>query len=245
MTRQELQNEIMKLANDRIDERILRTKTVQELTNILLQAQIDEGNRQIEQAREDAFESEIRGRAETAAANEIWRLQQQEHEQRRADALLPQDKATFEHAAKTSRLFSACQANLSLARKHLSPGFREVDLRDAFQSGLMLTPPTTQETAQWDAEEIERLAPVIVDAQRNWSEDKYGRNQMLQKVRALPLDNLRERVESSRKTAGWQACRQKTSRRLRLVNAWSNVQQWFSNRTGIVHCQRTSTLRQL
>jgi hypothetical protein len=115
--------------------------------------------------------------------------------EQKAAALEPQDRAIFEQVARQTEKFSTCSANFSLIRTHCTPGFTEVQLQDAIESGaVLLAPPSQAEIQQWHAEEAERLAPIVTDAQRNWSDNAYGRNQMLQKVRALPLDNLRERV---------------------------------------------------
>jgi hypothetical protein len=48
--------------------------------------------------------------------------------------------------ARKMENFSRCAANFSLARKHLTPGFREIELQDAVESGaLMLAPPSQAE----------------------------------------------------------------------------------------------------
>jgi hypothetical protein len=199
MTRQELTAQLIALSG--ADERILRTKTENELQLLyyrtLVQKTIEENEQREEQ--------EILQRAKDAAWRDTNIILANQKEEQKAAALLPQDKQVFDQLARKMEKFSTCEANFSLVRMHLGVGFREIELQDAVESGaLLMVPPSQAELDQWHAEEIERLAPVIVDAQRNWTDNAYGRNQMLAKVRILPLDNLRERVqviEQNRKLA--------------------------------------------
>jgi hypothetical protein len=172
--------------------RFLPAKTVDELHLFyyrLLVAKTIEENQQRE-------ERDILQKAKYAAWRETDIILHRQAEQLKADALEPQDRAVFEALARKMEKFSTCDANFSLVRKHLGVGFQEINLQDAVESGaVLLVPPSQAELDHWHAEEAERLAPIVVDAQRNWSEDKYGHEQMLRKVLALPIQNLRERVQ--------------------------------------------------
>jgi hypothetical protein len=198
-SREEISTRIGELAPEEV--RFLPAKTVDELHLFyyrLLVAKTIEENQQRE-------ERDILQKAKYAAWRETDIILHRQAEQRKADAFEPQDRAAFEQVARQTEKFSCNAANFSLARTHLTPGFTALQLQDAYESGaLMLSPPSQAEIQQWHAEEAELLAPVVVDAQRNWTEDKYGRNQMLAKVRELPIENLRERVqviEQNRKLA--------------------------------------------
>jgi hypothetical protein len=204
--------------------RFLPAKTVDELHllyyKLLVQKTLEEN--------EQREEREIQQRAKDAAWLVTQSILYRQAEQKKADAFEPQDRAIFEQVARKTEKFSCIEANFVLARRHLTPGFTALQLQDAYESGaLMLSPPSQAEIQQWHAEEAELLAPVVVDAQRNWSEDKYGREQMLRKVRELPIDNLRERVrviEENRRLASMStedlkkhAAGQRTEQRTQVV----------------------------
>lgn len=160
-TKNELIAEIMQIAPENVDERILQSKTIQELEAILHQATLAE----IETLREQR----IRAQAEAAAARAIYQLNQhQAREPQRkaqAEAQLRQDRKTFEHAAKTLRSFAINEANFNVTRQTLGEGFSVHAIQQMLMAhGAMLSPPTQEELNQWERERIAARNEFLLEA---------------------------------------------------------------------------------
>jgi hypothetical protein len=160
-------------------------------------------------------EMEIQQRAKNAAWRDTNIILAKQKAEQQAAALEPQDRAIFEQLARKTEQFSTCAANFSLVRTHCTPGFTEVQLQDAIESGaVLLAPPSQAEIAQWHGEEVERLAPFVVDAMRQWVTlgphgstipDVRGREQALASIKKQSITTVRQQVaaiEHNRALAG-------------------------------------------
>jgi hypothetical protein len=109
------------------------------------------------QAAEDEL---IRINAERAANKALnqYRVHKEREPQRLAEqkALLEADRKTFQVAARNLQSFSLIEANFSLIRSTLGPGFSEYDIQQAIQANaISLSPPTEEEMIEWTRLAIE------------------------------------------------------------------------------------------
>jgi hypothetical protein len=115
-----------------------------------------QGAQEQAQARQEAAARLAEIEAERYADNLAFRDAQYRADAPKRAAELAEDKNTFLKVAKTLRLFGTTEANFSLLRSTLGPGFDVYQVEQSVISGAVsLSPPSQDELDQWAQEDVE------------------------------------------------------------------------------------------
>ena len=175
----------------------LAAKTIQELEAILDDSLMAQIRAEAAQAAEAADEELIRIQAEREADRILHQLRTQRAQapQREAEdkRQLTEDRKTFLEACRQYHIGST-DANFSLIRSTLGPGFSAYEIGQAVQSGKLHVSPATPE-------EIQR-----------WTQEAQEQRQ--QTLRKMSLEELRSVVRHEAEQRRAQAQREETERQI-------------------------------
>jgi hypothetical protein len=116
--------------------------------------QLEEAYRVIQlQATEEKL---LQIEAERAADQTLFQLQRAREREPQRKAEEKSDRQTFEDAARTLRSFGTTEANFSLIRQTLGPGFSVYQIQQMLAAnGATLSGPTQEELNEWDRQDVE------------------------------------------------------------------------------------------